>query len=139
MNIIFCWKGVKNVVVEELFVLLGMEEVFVFLWLEKYYNEGIYDVIVIDSVFIGEIFILFFFLQVVKFWMIKVFLRKNLVVKIVMKGVKFFIGVFLDKGLEEMDEFFQKLESIQKVFLDLEVVFICIVINLECMVIKEVC
>ncbi|MEL7428208.1 MAG: ArsA-related P-loop ATPase, partial [Bacteroidota bacterium] len=62
---------------------------------------------------------------------------KNLAVKTVTKGVKFFTGVPLDKGLEEMDELFNKLEKIQQVFLDPEVASIRIVTNPERMVIKE--
>ena len=38
MQTIFRWKGVKNVVAEELSVLPGMEEAAAFLWLGKYYN-----------------------------------------------------------------------------------------------------
>ena len=137
MNTIFRWKGVKNVVAEELSVLPGMEEASAFLWLEKYYAEGTYDVIVIDSAPTGETLTLLSLPQVAKSWMTKAFSRKNLAVKTVTKGVKFFTGVPLDKGLEEMDELFNKLEKIQKVFLDPEVASIRIVTNPERMVIKE--
>lgn len=137
MNTIFRWKGVKNVVAEELSVLPGMEEASAFLWLEKYYTEGQYDVIVIDSAPTGETLTLLSLPQVAKSWMTKAFNRKNLAVKTVTKGVKFFTGVPLDKGLEEMDELFQKLESIQQVFLDPKVASIRIVTNPERMVIKE--
>lgn len=137
MNTIFRWKGVKNVVAEELSVLPGMEEASAFLWLEKYYTEGTYDVIVIDSAPTGETLTLLSLPQVAKSWMTKAFSRKNLAVKTVTKGVKFFTGVPLDKGLEEMDVMFNKLESIQKVFLDPEVASIRIVTNPERMVIKE--
>lgn len=137
MNTIFRWKGVKNVVAEELSVLPGMEEASAFLWLEKYYTEGTYDVIVIDSAPTGETLTLLSLPQVAKSWMTKAFSKKNLAVKTVTKGVKFFTGVPLDKGLEEMDDLFQKLESIQKVFLNPEVASIRIVTNPERMVIKE--
>lgn len=137
MNTIFRWKGVKNVVAEELSVLPGMEEASAFLWLEKYYREGTYDLIVIDSAPTGETLTLLSLPQVAKSWMTKAFSRKNLAVKTVTKGVKFFTGVPLDKGLEEMDELFNKLEQIQKVFLDPEVASIRIVTNPERMVIKE--
>ena len=137
MNTIFRWKGVKNVVAEELSVLPGMEEASAFLWLEKYHSEGTYDVIVIDSAPTGETLTLLSLPQVAKSWMTKAFSRKNLAVKTVTKGVKFFTGVPLDKGLEEMDELFQKLEKIQQVFLDPEVASIRIVTNPERMVIKE--
>ncbi|MEL6657355.1 MAG: TRC40/GET3/ArsA family transport-energizing ATPase [Bacteroidota bacterium] len=137
MNTIFRWRGVKGVVAEELSVLPGMEEASAFLWLEKYYEEGTYDVIVIDSAPTGETLTLLSLPQVAKSWMTKAFSSKNLAVKTVTKGVKFFTGVPLDKGLEEMDELFNKLEKIQQVFLDPEVASIRIVTNPERMVIKE--
>lgn len=137
MNTIFRWRGVKGVVAEELSVLPGMEEASAFLWLEKYYSEGTYDLIVIDSAPTGETLTLLSLPQVAKSWMTKAFNGKNLAVKTVTKGVKLFTGVPLDKGLEEMDELFNKLEQIQKVFLDPEVASIRIVTNPERMVIKE--
>lgn len=137
MNTIFRWRGVKGVVAEELSVLPGMEEASAFLWLEKYYREGTYDVIVIDSAPTGETLTLLSLPQVAKSWMTKAFSRKNLAVKTVTKGVKLFTGVPLDKGLDEMDDLFSKLEAVQKVFLDPEIASIRIVTNPERMVIKE--
>ena len=40
MLTIFKWRGLKNVVAEELSVLPGMEEASAFLWIEKYYRES---------------------------------------------------------------------------------------------------
>ncbi|HHH49512.1 MAG TPA: ArsA family ATPase [Saprospiraceae bacterium] len=137
MQTIFRWKGVKNVVAEELSVLPGMEEASAFLWLDKYYNEGTYDLIIIDSAPTGETLTLLSLPQVAKSWMTKAFSRKNLAVKAVTKGVRVFSGIPLDKGLEEMDELFNKLERIQKVFLDPKIASIRIVTNPERMVIKE--
>lgn len=137
MQTIFRWKGVKNVVAEELSVLPGMEEASAFLWLEKYYEEGAYDLIVIDSAPTGETLTLLSLPQVAKSWMTKAFNRKNFAVKTVTKGIQAFTGVPLDKGLEEMDELFNKLEKIQKVFLNPEITSIRIVTNPEKMVIRE--
>ncbi len=137
MQTIFRWKGVDNVVAEELSVLPGMEEASAFLWLDKYYREGIYDLIVIDSAPTGETLTLLSLPQVAKSWMTKAFSRKNLAVKTVTKGVRMFTGVPLDKGLEELDELFNQLERIQKVFLDPKICSIRIVTNPEKMVIRE--
>ena len=52
-------------------------------------------------------------------------------------NVRAFTGVPLDKGLEEMDELFSKLEAIQQVFLNPEICSIRIVTNPERMVIRE--
>ena len=137
MQTIFRWKGVKNVVAEELSVLPGMEEASAFLWLEKYYTEGFYDLIVIDSAPTGETLTLLSLPQVAKSWMTKAFNGKNLAVRTVTAGVRVFTGVPLDKGLAELDDLFNKLENIQKVFLDPEICSIRIVTNPERMVIKE--
>lgn len=137
MQTIFRWKGVKNVVAEELSVLPGMEEASAFLWLEKYYTEGEYELIVIDSAPTGETLTLLSLPQVAKSWMTKAFSGKNFAVKTVTTGVRMFTGVPLDKGLAELEEMFDKLERIQKVFLDPEICSIRIVTNPERMVIKE--
>ena len=137
MQTIFKWRGVKNVVAEELSVLPGMEEASAFLWLDKYYREGTYELIVIDSAPTGETLTLLSLPQVAKSWMTKAFSRKNLAVRTVTKGVQIFTGVPLDKGLAELEELFDRLESIQKVFLNPEICSIRIVTNPERMVIKE--
>lgn len=137
MQTVFRWRGVKNVVAEELSVLPGMEEASAFLWLEKYYTEGEYDLIVIDSAPTGETLTLLSLPQVVKSWMTKAFNRKNIAVRTVTTGVRVFTGVPIDKGLEELDELFQKLEFIQKVFQNPAITSIRIVTNPERMVIKE--
>ena len=103
MQTIFKWRGVKSVVAEELSVLPGMEEASAFLWLEKYYQEKAYDLIVIDSAPTGETLTLLSLPQVAKSWMTKAFSRKNIAVKTVTKGVQVFTGIPLDKGLEEIN------------------------------------
>lgn len=137
MQTIFKWRGVENVVAEELSVLPGMEEASAFLWLEKYYREGTYELVIIDSAPTGETLTLLSLPQVAKSWMTKAFSRKNLAVKTVTKGVQLFSGIPLDKGLSEMEELFDKLEKIQQVFLNPEICSIRIVTNPEKMVVKE--
>ena len=54
MRAIFKFQGVSNVVADELSVLPGMEEGAAFLWLEKFYREKTFDIIIIDSAPTGE-------------------------------------------------------------------------------------
>ena len=49
MYSVFKFQGVKSVVADELSVLPGMEEGAAFLWLEKFYSEKFYDVVIIDT------------------------------------------------------------------------------------------
>lgn len=137
MLTIFKWRGVDNVVAEELSVLPGMEEASAFLWLEKYYREGDYDLIIIDSAPTGETLTLLSLPQVTKSWLTKAFPGQKLAIKTLGRVVRGTTGVPLDKGYEELESLFDKLESIQKVFLNPEICSIRIVANPERMVIQE--
>jgi arsenite/tail-anchored protein-transporting ATPase len=48
MKSVLRWQGLDNVLAEELSAIPGMEEASAFLWIEKYYSEKAYDVIIID-------------------------------------------------------------------------------------------
>ncbi len=137
MLTIFKWRGVENVVAEELSVLPGMEEAAAFLWIEKYYREKNYDLIIIDSAPTGETLTLLTLPQVTKSWLTKAFPGQRLAVKSVGKLVRRTTGVPLDKGYEELENLFDKLQSIQEVMLNPEVCSIRIVANPERMVIQE--
>ncbi len=134
---VFRFKGVKNVIAEELSVLPGMEEGAAFLWLEKFYQEKQFDVIVIDSAPTGETLTLLSLPQAIKSWFTKAFPGQKFAIKTVGKIVRKTTGVPLDKGYDEMQTLFDKLEVIQKVFLDPKMTSIRIVCNPERMVIQE--
>ncbi len=134
---IFKWKGVSNVVAEELSVLPGMEEASAFLWIEKYYREKAYDVLIIDSAPTGETLTLLTLPQVMQSWLTKAFPGQKLVIKAVGKVLNKTKGIPLDKGYDEIQNLFSKLEVVQKVMLDPKVCSIRIVANPERMVIQE--
>jgi arsenite-transporting ATPase len=137
MLTIFKWRGVKNVVAEELSVLPGMEEASAFLWLEKYYTEKQYDVIVIDSAPTGETLTLLSLPQVTQSWLTKAFPGQRMAIKALGSFVRSVTDVPLDKGYEELEMLFEKLERIQQVFLDPKICSMRIVANPERMVIQE--
>ncbi|MGB0863674.1 MAG: TRC40/GET3/ArsA family transport-energizing ATPase [Saprospiraceae bacterium] len=137
MLTIFKWQGMENVVAEELSVLPGMEEASAFLWLEKFYREDDYDLIVIDSAPTGETLTLLSLPQVTKSWLTKAFPGQKFAIKTLGNVVRRTTGVPLDKGYEELQKLFDKLEVIQKVFLNPDVCSIRIVANPERMVIQE--
>ena len=134
---IFKWKGVSNVVAEELSVLPGMEEASAFLWIEKYYREKFYDVLIIDSAPTGETLTLLTLPQVMQSWLTKAFPGQKLVIKTLGKVLNKTKGIPLDKGYDELQNLFNKLEQVQKVMLNPKVCSIRIVANPERMVIQE--
>lgn len=137
MLTIFKWQGMKNVVAEELSVLPGMEEASAFLWLEKFYREKDYDLIVIDSAPTGETLTLLSLPQVTQSWLTKAFPGQKFALKTLGGVVRRTTGVPLDKGYDELQKLFDKLETIQQVFLNPDVCSIRIVANPERMVIQE--
>ncbi len=137
MKAIFKFQGVKDVVAEELSVLPGMEEAAAFLWLEKFYREKTYDVIIIDSAPTGETLTLLSLPQVTKSWLTKAFPGQKFAVKTLGKIIRKTTGIPVDKGYEEMQQLFDKLETIQQAFLDPSICSIRIVSNPERMVVQE--
>lgn len=134
---IFKWRGVDNVVAEELSVLPGMEEASAFLWIEKYYREKAYDVLVIDSAPTGETLTLLTLPQVMQSWLTKAFPGQKMMIKTIGKVLKKTKGIPLDEGYDELQNLFAKLETVQKVMLNPDVCSIRIVANPERMVIQE--
>jgi len=107
---LFSWMNVDDVMAEEFSVFPGMEEVSSFLWIYNHFKENNYDVIIVDSAPTGETLRLLSLPDVAKWWLVKILTIENL---------------------------FEKLDSIHKIFSDPKVTTIRLVLNLEKMVIKE--
>lgn len=134
---VFKFQGVKNVVAEELSALPGMEEASAFLWLEEYYRQKDYDLAIIDSAPTGETLSLLSLPQVTQSWVLKAFPGQRFAMKGFGAMVRSMTGIPLDKGMDELENLFDKLERIQQVMQDPEVCSIRIVANPERMVVKE--
>ncbi len=137
MRTIFRWQGVDNIVAEELSVLPGMEEASAFLWIEQFYSEGKYDLIVIDSAPTGETLTLLSLPQVTQSWLTKAFPGQKFAVKTIGGLLRRTMDIPVDKGYEELETLFGKLEKVQKILVDSAVTSIRIVANPERMVIQE--
>jgi arsenite-transporting ATPase len=137
MRTLFRFRGLKNVVAEELSVLPGMEEASAFLWIEKFYSEGDYDLIVIDSAPTGETLTLLSLPQVMRAWVTRAFPGQAFAVKTMGKIVRKVTDIPVDKGYEELENLFDKLEKVQKIFLDTSQTSIRLVANPERMVVQE--
>ncbi len=131
------WQGIDNILAEELSALPGMEEGSAFLWLEEYYQQKSFDLIIIDSAPTGETLTLLSLPQVTQSWVMKAFPLQKYAMKGFGTMVRSMTGIPLDKGLEELEALFRKLENIQKIMQDPEICSIRIVVNPERMVINE--
>jgi len=118
MQVILRWQGINNVAAEEMSALPGMEEASAFLWLEDYYQQKKYDLIIIDSAPTGETLSLLSLPQVTQSWVMKAFPGQSVAVKGLGALVRNMTGIPLDKGMAELENLFTKLESIQRVHPD---------------------
>ncbi|NJN25789.1 MAG: ArsA family ATPase [Cyclobacteriaceae bacterium] len=137
MLTVFRWQGVDKVLAEEMSALPGMEEASAFLWIEKYFSEKLFQLIIIDSAPTGETLTLLTLPQVTKWWVTKALPLQRFAIKNIGKVARFTTGIPIDKGYEELEGIFDKLESIQKIFADHDICSIRLVTNPEKMVISE--
>ena len=134
---VFRWQGMDKILAEELSAIPGMEEGAAFMWIEKYYSENAYDLIVIDSAPTGETLTLLTLPQVTSWWVNKAFPFQNFAIKTIGKGIRKTTGVPVDKGYKELQNLLKKLEKINEIFSNPDICSVRLVANPEKMVINE--
>jgi arsenite-transporting ATPase len=136
---LFSWMKVDDVLAEEFSIFPGMEEVSCFLWVYSHFNEGQYDVIIVDSAPTGETLRLLSLPDVARWWLVKVFPIERKLLKVIRPAVKVVSDMPLpeEETYSAIEDLFQKLNSIHKIFSNPEITSIRLVLNLEKMVIKE--
>lgn len=133
----FHWQGIDKKLSEEMSALPGMEEASAFLWIEKYYEEKEFDLIVIDSAPTGETLTLLTLPQATKWWTTRMFPIPRLAVKTFGPMFDMTTGIPVAKGYEELQEILLKLEKVHRLFSNPEVCTIRLVTTPEKMVIQE--
>ncbi len=139
LHSLFNWMKVDDVLAEEFSVLPGMEEVSSFLWVYSHFKEEAYDVIIVDSAPTGETLRLLSLPDVARWWIVKIFPIERKVVKVIRPAVKVVTDMPLpeDHTYDALEDLFDRLDAIHKIFSDPKVTSIRLVLNLEKMVIKE--
>ena len=133
----FKWQGVSEVAAEELAALPGMNEGSVLLWLDEFVASGAWDLIVVDSAPTGETLTMLTLPQATEWWLTKAFPFQKLAIRAAGLAVRKTTGIPLDRGYEELQRMFEKLQTIQKVLSDPTVSSVRLVANPERMVIEE--
>ena len=139
MQSLFSWMKVDDVLSEEFSILPGMEEVSCFLWVYQHFQDESYDVIIVDSAPTGETLRLLSLPDVARWWIVKIFPIERRVVKVIRPAMKVVTDMPLpeDHTYDSIEDLFQRLDSIHKVFSDPEISSIRLVLNLEKMVLRE--
>lgn len=133
-------RGIESAVAEELSVLPGMEEIFSILLVKKYYEEGLYDVVIVDCAPTGSTIRLLSFPEVLTWYLEKIFPIQRHVARIARPVVKNLSSIDLpDDGVfEDIRNFILSLDGIKEILTDNSTTTVRFVLNLEKMVIREI-
>jgi arsenite/tail-anchored protein-transporting ATPase len=136
-------RGMEGVQAEELAILPGMDEIFGLVRMKRHYDEGVYDVLIIDSAPTGTALRLLS-LPEVGGWYMRKFYKPLQAVSVALRPLvePIFrpIAGFSLPNKEVMDapyEFYEQIEALQKILMDNTVSSVRLVTNPEKMVLKE--
>ncbi|SCZ03963.1 ArsA family ATPase [Alkaliphilus peptidifermentans] len=132
-------KSDKTIESEELLIFPGFEELLALVKIKDIYDEGKYDVLIVDCAPTGETMSLLKFPEVFKWWMEKFFPIKKkgakLMKPIVEATVK--IPVPSDDTFDDFERLYSKIHELHNLMLDRDTVSIRIVTTPEKIVVKE--
>lgn len=133
------WQKLDEVKAEELSILPGMEEISCFLWINKHYEDGLYDVIIVDSAPTGETLRLLSLPDGLSWWVTRSLPIHRRIVKIVRPAAKMVTDMPLpeDETYDAMEELFRQVYNLYYTLQNPDVSSIRLVTNPEKMVIKE--
>jgi arsenite/tail-anchored protein-transporting ATPase len=136
-------RGLEGIEAEELAILPGMDEIFSLVRMKRHYDEGEYDVLIIDSAPTGTALRLLSLPEVAG-WYMRRFYKPLQAMSVALRPLvePFFrpIAGFSLPNKEVMDapfEFYEQIEALEKVLTDNTQTSVRLVTNPEKMVIKE--
>jgi arsenite-transporting ATPase len=136
---VFQWRGLDEVMAEEMTVLPGMDELASLLWIAEHHDSGAYDVVVVDAAPTGETLRLLSLPEAGRWWLEKIMPVERRIAQIAGPIVRRTIGMPMpsDPVFSAGEELFRKLEHMRDLLADPERTSMRVVLNLEKMVIKE--
>jgi arsenite-transporting ATPase len=136
---LLAWRGLEDVVADEMAFLPGMEELANLLYIVNYAESGRYDAVVVDSAPTGETLRLLSFPEMLDWWMRRLFPIERRVVSAVRPVLRPLINVPLpgEEVLDAVEQLFPQLEAMRTILTDPAKTSIRLVLNPEKMVIKE--
>ncbi len=136
---LFGATGITDVMAEELAVIPGMEDVISLLYINQYYQEKTYDVIVVDCAPTGESLRFIGMPSTLEWYIKKVFNLERNLMKVTRPIAKKITDIPLpeDSYFAALKDLFLKLDGVDDVLLDRDVTSIRLVTNAERMVVKE--
>jgi arsenite-transporting ATPase len=133
------WRGLDDVMAEEMTVLPGMDEVGSLLWIAEHHDSGDYDVIVVDAAPTGETLRLLSLPEAARWWMEKIEPIGRRISKLTGPIIQRVVGMPMPGSdvFDAGEELFRKLEHMHSLLVDPAKTSVRVVLTLEQVVIKE--
>lgn len=132
-------KAKDGIETEELLVFPGLGELLSLIKIKEIYDDGLYDVLIVDCAPTGETMSLLKFPDVFRWWMEKLFPMKRKAAKLAGPIVESTTKIPMPKDdvFVEMEKLYTKIDELHGLMMDKKVVSIRIVTTPEKIVIKE--
>ncbi len=139
LKALFEWRGIEEIMAEELSILPGMEEIAGFLWVDYHFKKGEYDAIILDSAPTGETLRFLSLPEIAEWWFRKIFPVQKKIVQVVRPAIKRVTSFPLPENdtYDAAEKLFESLYSLHKLMQNQEISTVRIVTNPEKMVLKE--
>jgi arsenite-transporting ATPase len=133
------WRGLDDVMAEEMTVLPGMDEVGSLLWIADHHDSEAYDVVVVDAAPTGETLRLLSLPEAARWWMEKVEPIGRRISKLTGPIIRRVVGMPMpgDDVFNAGEELFRRLEYMHSLLTDHAKTSVRVVLTLEQVVIKE--
>jgi arsenite/tail-anchored protein-transporting ATPase len=133
------WRGLDEVMAEEMTVLPGMDEVGSLLWIADHHDSGKYDVVVVDAAPTGETLRLLSLPEAAKWWMEKIEPIGRRISKLTGPLIQRVVGMPMpgDDVFNAGEDLFHRLEHMRELLTDHSKTSVRVVLTLEQVVIKE--
>ena len=139
MMALLSWRGMNDVVAEEMTVLPGAEELAGLVRIVKHYDSGLYDAIVVDCAPTGDTLRLLSFPEIARWWLEKLFPLQRQAAKIIRPLAKRVTDMPMpeDDVFDSIKTLLMQLDRIHGMLADPNLTSVRIVLNAEKMVVKE--
>lgn len=137
---LFTQRGIEAIVAEEVTLLPGLEEGAHLLWINKYYEDGEFDVLVVDAAPTAETLRLLSLPDATRWWLEKIIsLAGGTAARFLRPLSRLAMGADMpdNDALQAVKDLFDTLDRVRELMADPTMSSIRLVVNAEKMVIKE--
>jgi len=139
MSALLAWRGMDEIVADEMAILPGMEELANLLYIVDYSRSGKYDVIIVDCAPTGETLRFLAFPEILRWWMERMFPIGRKAASLVHPLVSRLTNIPMpdDEVFASVESLFSELDQIRSLLTNQDETSVRLVVNPEKMVIKE--